>query len=65
MTSTVRQSVRLKRGDNVVIRSNAPIQEVKLQRGKYATVFWIGRKGKLQKIFKTEEEARRFAGLGV
>lgn len=63
MTSTIRQSVRLKKGDNVVIRSNAPIQEVKLERGKYVTVFWIGRKGKLQKIFKTEAEARQFAGL--
>lgn len=63
MTSTIRQSVRLKKGDDVVIRSNAPIQEVKLERGKYVTVFWIGRKGKLQKIFKTEAEARQFAGL--
>jgi hypothetical protein len=55
----------LKRGDNVVIRSNAPIQEVKLQRGKYVAVFWIGRRGKKEKIFKTEREARLFAGLKV
>lgn len=65
MTSTVRQSVRLKRGDNVVINSNAPIQEVRLERGKYVAVFWIARRGKKEKIFKTEKEARIFAGLKV
>lgn len=65
MTSSVRQSVRLKRGDNVVIRSDAPVQEVRLERGKYVAVFWIGRRGKREKIFKTEAEARQFAGLKV
>lgn len=65
MTSNVRQSVRLKRGDKVEIRSDAPVQEIKLTRGKYSAVIWVGRRGKTIKIFKTEDEARAFASLGV